>query len=91
MSYITDNAIINEVLDCLLSYNLTICQVCEKKIGEINASVTCNEHFLFCEEAIEEALKRRKADYDAKIEKYNNDIKYQKEAKKEAKVDEDGI
>lgn len=83
MSYITDDAIINEVLDCLVSYNLNICQICEKKSGEVDARVICNEHFLFCDKAIEEALKRRKADYEAEIDKYNNDLKYQKEAKNE--------
>ena len=73
MSRITDEQIIDEVLDCLVSYNLNICQTCEKKSGEVNVTVICNEHFLFCDKAIKEALKRRKIDWEKQIEKYNNE------------------
>lgn len=87
MSYITDNAIIDEILDTLHSYNLNICQVCEKKSGEVDSRVICNEHFLFCEEAIRECLERRKADWEAEVARYNNDLKYQGEANEKRKTE----
>ena len=83
MSYLTDEQCILEVLDTLHSYDLNICHTCTKKSGKVDAHIICNEHFLFCEEAIEECLRRRMADWKAEVEKYNNDLRYQKEENQE--------
>lgn len=76
MSYITDDDIIKEVLDTIISYNIDCCKECHKRSGEVSAHFMCNEHFLYCAEAIEECLKKRKIQWEKEIEKYNNDLRY---------------